>query len=551
MSNNRVSKAERLLNRLQREPSCSLTPEGANYVKQRFDPYHDNPIKPGGYPDAYNGFTVSRCVKKSMTLSQTSGGLPATETPWDMHIFNTQCLDPDFFTLVTDASSGGASQFEANFNNSTPKWGGVMIQGNNASGTQFNYLDPSSATESILGQISLSENDLSDNMRVIAMGIEIIDGTAALYRQGILTAYRQNQPQQQQFTFQGFQTPNAANTIATYTGSGRLFKLPPTDTKSALLIPDSKQWKVEEGAYISVDFNSEDIPMIAPETVVACYQDDFEGSEISSTVTQFRALHKPNNYVDRSILTTTPTTWRSYGGATHRYLPVNTNGIFLTGLNPLATITVNVIYYLECAPDGDDEELLTLASESPALDVFAMMMVSELRRDAPVAVKLYENYMGEWFVDGVKSIISKVLPWMHNAGVVGRQINSWADEASANDGMLNPQSFVRGPVSEKVAKEKKIKKGVIPPPPVNPAPKKIAFRPKPVTEIVSRGQGHWTSSGYGKKKNRRVRGFDDTEAHREDLDRMIRRGNATGKYKALPPPKIRRSPAKLQGRQRR
>lgn len=535
MANARVSKADRLLNRLAQAPTCSLTPEGVCFLRQRFDPYHDLPMKPVGLPDDYNGATVSRCIKRTVTISQTSGGAPATTTPWDCHIFNTPISEGVQEFLATAPNIGNTFTFDPS--GMLCDYGGLMIVGNNASGTPFGYPIQGGTIQTLLGTLSLNPEDLSNNMRLVAQGFEIIDGTANLYQQGILTAYRQNQPVEGNFYAQGLANPPlAATSMIEFRGTACVVKTPPQTTGAALLIPGSKQWLVKEGAYVSVDFHANPKmclpPMVSP---FLAYDNEPNSPDLAA---QFRWMNWTGNFLTTNIPGTSPLTQhRTIAVTPTRIQPINQHGIFLTGLHPLATITVNCIWYVECAPDGDDEQLLTLASPSPSLDNFALMLVSELRRDSPVAVKLRENYMGEWFVNGVKDVINTVTPWLSNAQTIGRQVVDWADQASKNNGMLNPQSFVRGSVSDKVEKDLKHKKASNIPKAPGPAPAMRAYKPKPVEVVVARR----TNEPQSKKKVRRVRKFDDTAENRRTRNRAIERNAARGVYDATPRPPAYRS----------
>lgn len=482
MSNSRVSKSDAILRRLAGSPVCSLTPDGTSFIKQRFDPYHDTPFRPVGYPDDFDGFTVSRCIKRTVTVSQTSGGKAATTSPWDMSITFTPLLVNT--KVQACESNGNTFSFDPINPGPAKNYGGLMIQGNNTSGSEFEYpVTVANATQSILGQIFIPDTDLSNNMRVVAAGFEVIDGTADLYKQGILTCYRQNQPTTDPRFYHGMGTSLVAGDITNCDTDVKIVKMPPTTTGAALLIPSSKQWLVKEGAYVSVDFNDSTLPMVPPSPFTVGLISDSTPVTVGFNDTMTYVGIDPTNQFSRAIGGTTPPSFiRDYAAPTTRMMPINQSGIFLSGLNPLATITVNAIFYVECAPDGEDEELLTLATESPSKDEFSLMIVSELRRDSPVAVKLYENYMGEWFVDGIKDIISTVTPWLSNAVHIGKTVSGWADEAKANNGVLglnskvaSPQSMIRGPAVKKAIKEKPPSSKHIPKAP-GPMPTKAAFR---------------------------------------------------------------------------
>lgn len=485
MANTNVTKGEKLLYALANNSRCELTPDGANFIKQRFDPYHDTPMKPVGYPDSYNGFTVSRCIKKTMTFTQTSGGAATQTTPWDAHVFMTPVCRPMPLQL-TNSRTGNQYKFNAAAALPTHKYGGLMVVGNMASGTNFAYPTVNTPTNG-LGLLSLTNDDLKGNMRVTSMGFEVIDGTAALYRQGILTAYRQNQQQKEPVFMEGWaDSGNVANKIQSDMATCEWLKFPPVNTADAMAIPNTKQWKVEEGAYVTADFHSDECPMKGPVYTKPIFTQDGNAATISD-VDGFW-LEIETTVMEHTIPNLATTTFQSRCITPNRILPVNQSGVILTGLNPQATITVNCIWYVECAPTSDDQELLSLCSESPQEDYFAKMIISRLRRDSPVAVKLRENYTGEWFFDGIRSVVNTVTPWLSNALTVGKQVNKWIDHAGKNDGYINPQSFVRGDVATKVAKDHKkvvqVKKGVIPPPPTAPMKYTRAFKPKPVPRVA-------------------------------------------------------------------
>jgi len=449
------SKGEKILAALAAHKNCELTQDGSNYIVQRFDPYHDKPIRPVGYPDSFNGHTVSRCIKKTMTFSQTTGGAAPQTTPFDVHIVMTPIAKPVNFTN-TISRNNNTFTFNPTASPSAP-YGGLIAVAvmNSGSSAQFPVLTASN----LLGQLNLADADLADNMRVTSMGFEVIDGTAELYRQGILTCYRQNQSQHDTNFFKGVSNENsgAANRQA-IEQTMQCVRLPPVNASNALLFPDSKQWKTSEGAYVDIDFNTSELPMLQPSFIAPYLIDDDAQSPMPINNESF--WFPQTGFNISGVTNPIPGTAgvgsefinSAYG---QRIYPINQTGVILTGLNPLATITVNAIYYVECAPTSDDQELLSLASQSPALDDYALMIISKLRRDSPIAVKRRENYTGEWFFNGIRDVINKVSPWLSNISYVGSQVGKWIDRAGTNDGLINPQTFVKGSVAKKIASEKK------------------------------------------------------------------------------------------------
>lgn len=507
-----VKRAEDLLNKLTINPSCELTKDGANFVVQRFDPYHDLPKKPVGYIDSYNGHTVARCIKKTITINATSGEGAAPATTWNCHIWDTPILRPTQMTLRT-GGNGNVFEYSKEANDS-PDYGGLMIQRSNNDGPTWTYPQAGTSTN-ILGRLNLSDNDLKNVMRVTATGFEVIDETAELYKQGTLTAYRQNQQQTKPVYMKMIAESGTgvdSNNIFTVEGSAQILKFPPTSTANAMLIPDTKQWLVKEGAYVVADYHDNELPMTQPEYIMPAMVDDSGEQTIvlDNSIVRMPTPEDESQASNIGIPTDTPTLWHNIPCGKNRILPTNQSGVFLTGLNPQASITVNKIWYVECAPTGEDEELLSLCGQSPAYDAFALMLVSKLRRDCPIAVKLRENFLGEWFVNGIRSVVQTVAPWLSNANVVVKQVGQWLDSASTNNGYINPQSFVKGDVAKKVSQEKNPKPQMVvvnrqpPPAPRKKPPKRAAY--KPVPELLANGRKvRYNDNAADRERQKRVR----------------------------------------------
>lgn len=537
---NKVSKGERLLSALSKSNFCELTEAGANYVRQRFDPYHDRPVKAVGIPDLYSGHTISRIIKKSAPFTAVSGGGSAPASPWDAHIVQTPICNPNRTLTVAAATVGNAIKFDPSQNASKP-YGGLMVVRSDTG--NFTFPAPNGSTN-VLAQLSLTDEDLSNCMRITALGFEFIDTTAELYRQGMLTAYRQNEPQRAQAYYHIRGTPVTGNNQFRNDGTGKIIKLPPTSVNDAMNIPDTKQWKVAEGAYCSVDFNEEEIPMTNPEPIhflLEAYDGDVSTGSGGTAIDSFS--FDSSDPLVTPIPTSSPVyTITDYVAPSQKFIPINQSGVILSGINPLFSGTVNCIWYVECAPSGEDVELLTLASQSPPYDPLALKIIGALRFMEPICVKLRENYTGQWFFEGIRDVVQKVVPWLSNAQVVGNQVVKWIDNASTNDGFINPQSMVKGNVAAKVASEKKPRKALkgnaVPKFP-GPAPKKRAFAPKPV-KTRAYGSNVAANAKAFKQKTRRTRWIDAEEkAQANALRQMYLRQRAQA-FKAGGAPAKRR-----------
>ena len=492
----RVTKGEKLLAELAKTPLCELTPEGAAFVRQRFDPFHDNPVKPVGYPDEYNGHTLPRIVKQSVSFNATSGGAAAPTTPWSFMIVATPILMSAKAKKVV--SKGQNWQFDFN-SDLSEYYGGFMVV-KSPDGTNFPWPP---AGENILGQLELSETDLDNMMRVTSAGFEFVDTTSELYRQGLLTTFRQNVPTMEKWASRGSCTANAPANIRLDINTDLVaLQFPPNDVASAVLLPDSKQWLVQEGCYVSLDFNSDQLPMSFPEHLAYAMSSASSPKVFDFQDFDYERIVGVQGVADQGYFSipTSPVTYVS-GEAVRptKRMPVNQTGIICSNVSPQFAGSLNAIWYCEQAPGLESADIVNLAYQSPSYDPFAMMLISKLRKDCPIAVKLRENYLGEWFFNGVKDIATAVAPWLSNAQAVGNQVVKWVDSANANNGYISPQTIIKGDVAKKHLKDKKqmilpalpaktVQNGYVPVrrPPPGPAPKKVAFQPRPPRKTRSR-----------------------------------------------------------------
>jgi len=92
-----------------------------------------------------------------------------------------------------------------------------------------------------------------------------------------------------------------------------------------------------------------------------------------------------------------------------KYIPYNTHGAMVTGLNVNSTLRIRLRVYVEVAPTGtaNDTDLTVLTTPSAGYDASALKVYSEVCSKMPVAVPVDFNSWGDWWKT-MSSIIKTV-----------------------------------------------------------------------------------------------------------------------------------------------
>lgn len=91
--------------------------------------------------------------------------------------------------------------------------------------------------------------------------------------------------------------------------------------------------------------------------------------------------------------------------------PYNKKGAIFSGLTPQSTFTVNVTWIIERIISSQDKTLSVLAKPSPAVDLVALQLYSEMVQKIPIGVRVKDNGFGDWFlgcVDEIAGVVSTI-----------------------------------------------------------------------------------------------------------------------------------------------
>jgi hypothetical protein len=388
---NKVSKAESFLQKLAQR--TGMTKQGLEWLKCAIDPFHDGKLTVSGYPDGSQGASVVQVVKQSKQISKPANITTAT---WDGHVYfspTTNSRELLQYNLRSDTFTGILSL------NRKGIIGGVVVNATGQGGnlTVVDATLPDTFSQPVT-QIPVPFNYQKHRWRLIGVGIEIHDTTAALYKQGAITTYQVPQSVE---TFVGKFTNDVSATTNSPSAVGvQWLTMPPQTQSDAMLLSGSTTWEMKQGAYVVPTFCQNENPPQFNQPRLFCWSENQDASVGVVDMTTY--VVKP------SIFNGALVTYYCSAPPEHD-IPFNTKGIILTGLNPNSTFQVNVNYWIERFPQFEDDDLVVLASPSAEFDSVALEMYNRIMSIMPVGVPVSENGFGDWFFGGISTLIDGFL----------------------------------------------------------------------------------------------------------------------------------------------
>lgn len=364
-----------------------LTPDGGDWLTLRLDPYHDFSRPITGYPDADCYDTIVSTLNYETNVSAPAG----SAANWDAHIFT---LPTTKATVYAGTSTDGQHQ-----QTNEPYTLGLVnvAKVDSGFGVFPTALAPGNNFE--MAQVAAFTNVHEGLSRVIGFGIEIIDTTAELYKQGALTAYRMPTNINRRVAV------GHLNTAGTHQSQiyARSLQAPPSTVAEAVLYKGSVQWEAKKGAYLVVGQEGVSNPFESPLKDFVAISND---SAMTGTLHTLISGVRPT-----TALQAPPIMTASVGLTETKAVNCSQTGIILTGLANTATFKVRVRVYVERAPLVNDTALVPLASPSAIYDNHSLELYSKLVSTLPVAVEVSFNAKGDWWRWIIRNV-GKVLPWV-------------------------------------------------------------------------------------------------------------------------------------------
>jgi len=429
MSSADVARSQRVLDKI--GAKLGLTPSGKEWIIAAVDPYHDTPVNCCGYPDNNEAASVLQVVKVSTALVVPTA---AGSGNWDCHIHQFPWMEGGNGAGCNWSNTTNGNQITGNgtllFGNSivtptpvgdsTTRWGGMVVDSVASGSNTFQYVETGTSIAPFQTQLAPY---LTGEYRIVGMGFEVINTTAELNVQGLVTVYRQP-----------VSNLDSAKSVLALTGpiltSGGtvasqnigypdvlVTNTPPATPGEALLLDGSKQWKAKDGCYVVSTFNSSENPPGVNNTSPVLHMSSADPT-LSTGISWIYVkpvVNVPVAFQGPTITgnpADTPTTFNfsflPTGGVW--FQPFNGSGAIFSGLSNSTTLQLNAIYYIERFPTQQDTDLVVLARESCRGDNIALDLYSEIVKEMPVGVPQRMNGMGEWFADAVSSAADFISP---------------------------------------------------------------------------------------------------------------------------------------------
>lgn len=353
-----------------------LSPDGADWVVQAIDPFHDYKRNMAGFPDMTQAATVVTCYKYTAQVSPGGGG-----ALWDCHLFALPRCEANTRAASGTFSAGvGHYVTQAAFT-TTPTLGflNIMSMDSAAGGPLF----PTSAVWNPAGLVTAAlpaagNTDLSSGYsRVIAAGFEVHNTTAEMYKNGRVTVY--SMPQEQGLDHHRVSDVTAGNLVEG-TATFKKYRSPPSTAADAMKLAGSMQWDARDGVYMPIPIAGVHNRLVNKNNSPQCYTAD---PDVPSWGVVDRAVGAAANIAP------------SY--YSNKSASIGTVGAIFEGLSAQTTLTVTLKVYVERAPAIGDAALMPLATPSASYDLHALQLYSRLLQEMPIGTKTTNNANGDWF----------------------------------------------------------------------------------------------------------------------------------------------------------
>lgn len=376
-----VEEGEKLLQTVAKK--TGLTPHGVAFLTAALDPMHDSVIDNlSGWPDGETGTSIVRCIKQSLTIKTPyatgSGNWNAVVIGW-----------PWLQTRAGQSYTREGNQHVLNPLNAVPSLGGVTAHASTSS--NFNWIGnvPADGVMTSCGNLSLLGTYHKGYGRLIGYGIEVVDQTADLYKQGLVTTFRVNQgTPQREVSWTNW--PSAATGVV---NTVRI-RPPPRNLAEAMLLPGTRQWPAREGSYVVASFTGSENEAVAPqfEDIHFTYDDATPGQpDPGLTVSGWTTAR---TYTSNLMVNKYP----------QKVEQINMPGMMFTGLNENSTLTLKWNIFYETFPGPDEPEVLVLARPPANYDLLALEVLKREILGMPVGCYSGMNPNGEWFWEIVNDI---------------------------------------------------------------------------------------------------------------------------------------------------
>lgn len=374
----------------------TLTPAGLAWLKLACDPWHDTAVNGfTGMPDQGIGKSVTFQVVREYQISKVNSPTPLPPGNWSCRIGN-------FPICEATQMSPGLYYGDLISQTNTDSQALVPVQVNYAA-EGVDFADLTTGGIALQG-CSLPTEFTKGVAKVCGVGIEVINTTAVLNKQGLMSCCRMVQPENEPFTaYISISSPPNAWSLKSMTPMRTL----PKNLTEMALYPGYAQEEAKDGYYAPVAMKFGKNRHYPVPTCPLVLDDDPSAGEnsILSPITcysgQLSGVVIPGN------------TGTFY---THRQAPLyygcDSNVVMFTGLSDQTTLTLRVRFIMERFPSDAEGQILVIANDSAVYDPCALEIYSRVVQALPAGTPFTDNPSGEWWMKMLSEIGKVAAPML-------------------------------------------------------------------------------------------------------------------------------------------
>ena len=409
-------------------------------------------------PSNMNGNTTWECMITTDQFSGGMGNMPAGFLDGSAQVPSIYGSAAGAFVYSADPT---AAAVRSSFIGEP-----IVVHRKAAPATEFFPNNFVGGTMGDLAGVPIPQMYTANPYRVTAIGFEVVNTTAPLYKSGAATCFESPARKIDQVrTFEanwpaGIECRGVSNLASLGLSTASIWssqdcrsvftQRPPKTLAEATNAKGSRTWPASEGYYAPASFEelmdvSNPVPFIPGwynaaqnEGIQPSYntvQCLFPGRAIASDATSL--YNWLIAYQETSGSSGTGGTFSQnfkWAGAVgnYRYVPTTRKGVIFSGLSPETTLQLRVVMYITRVPQVAQLDLYTMAFKAPGYDPYFWAAYKYCQETMPIGATFNENPLGEWF-NSVTKFLSKAAPVIGSlvpgGGVLGQAIGTAATAA--------------------------------------------------------------------------------------------------------------------------
>jgi hypothetical protein len=377
-----------------------LSKAGLQWLTIAVDPWHDTTVVGlEGIPDEGIGKSVSFQIVQEYAIAKNRAPVTLPPGNWSCRIANYPFID-------TQAIKSGQYRGDV-VSQSGVSFTLTPVQVNYATdGADF----PDHGIAGISGGCSIPQEYTKGILKIIGMGIEVVNTTAQLNKQGLMTCIRMVQPDTETYTaYISMETPANAWAIK----SMNSIRTVPKNLSEMTLYPSLVQDEAATGYYAPVNVKWNHNKRYPTSAGVLLMTEDPHGGFQNEDILCYSSAMTA--YIPAGTTTT------FYSNRTNPvWAPQDSNVVMFTGLSDSTTLNLRVRWICERFPSDSEPQMLVIATPSAPYDPVALEIYSKIVQEMKAGVPFSENPKGEWWATMLGSIGRAIAPMVSMLPNVGK-----------------------------------------------------------------------------------------------------------------------------------